>query len=119
MKNTIIYYSTNDEDFCYSELEDAVNSLDAPKVGDVVYRAKFKRLDAESVHITNDICDIIYGKMIDLCGETADDFEIENSKYVELDTFIKKWSEEIGINTYYTIVGDSQEYVITQQDLEK
>ena len=91
----------------------------SPKVGDVVYRAKFKRLDAESVHITNDICDIIYGKMIDLCGETADDFEIENSKYVELDTFIKKWSEEIGINTYYTIVGDSQEYVITQQDLEK
>jgi hypothetical protein len=114
-------WSTNNEDFNYSSLEDLMDSNSGElAVGQKVYVGDERRPKYSEFCDANDVIEMMQNRGYDIGGEFADGFmdDISPDAKTELDEFLKSWMEKHVAINFYT-VHDVREYVLTEEDLRE
>lgn len=115
-------YSTNNEDFTFTEFDDLVADLDGNGdlvVGATYYEADFKRVSGADIVSIDRVIEDMDERLYDLVGESAEDgCDASNEAIQELKDFIVQWVDKnTDIKRYYTIVGKSRQMQITEDDM--
>lgn len=115
-------YSTNDEDFTFTELEDLISELESNGdlvVGYTYYEADFKRISGEDIVSVDRIIEDMDERLYDLVGEAAEDgCDASKEAVQELADLVAQWADKhADIKRYFTIVGKSRQKEITEEDL--
>lgn len=113
-------WSTNNEDFRYSSLEDLIDSNSGElAVGQTIYVGEGRRPKLSEFCDANDVIEQMQNRGYDIGDEYADGFmdDISPDAKTELDGFLKSWMEKHVTINFYT-VHDVREYVLTEEDLQ-
>lgn len=115
-------YSTNDEDFKFTEFSDLIDELESNgdlAVSATYYEADFRRITAKDIVSMDRVVEDMDERMYDLVGEAAEDgIDVSKEAEEELEAFLIQWCDKhADISRYYTIVGKSREMKITEADL--
>lgn len=115
-------YSTNDEDFKFTDFSDLIDELESNgdlAVGATYYEADFRRVTAKDLVSIDRVVEDMDERLYDLVGEAAEDgIDVSNEAEKELEAFLVQWVDKhADIRRYYTIVGKSREIKITAEDI--
>lgn len=112
-------WSANDEDFNYCSLDELLNDFPELKVGDVVYKAEAESPNILSMVSGDDIFELIQERAYDYGGEWAEDwcYYLDKEQEAELNKLLIGWAEGLPAVNFYQ-VGKSEEYKLTETDLE-
>lgn len=117
MSNIEECWSTNNEDFNYSSLEDLLDSNDELKAGDKVYVGDAKKPKPSSFFDVDDFLESISNAACDVGGEYAEDFpDVTKDAVAELKVFVESWLEKNCEVRFYK-VDDVREHILTEKDL--
>ncbi len=114
-------WSTNNEDFNYSSLDDLINSNSGElAVGKTVYVGDGRKPKLSEFCNANDVIELMQNRGYDIGGEYADTFmdDISSEAKQELNELLKNWMEKHVTINFYT-VHDVREYVLTSEDLQE
>ncbi|MBM4206812.1 MAG: hypothetical protein FJ190_01940 [Gammaproteobacteria bacterium] len=114
-------WSTNNEDFNYSSLEDLIDSnIGELAVGQTVYVGDGRKPKLSEFCDANDVIELMQNRGYDIGGEYADHFmdDVTPEAKQELDEFLKSWMEKHVTINFYT-VHDVLEYVLTEEDVQE
>lgn len=114
-------WSTNNEDFRYSSLEDLIDSNSGElTVGQTVYVGDGRKPKMSEFCDANDVIELMQNRCYDIGGEYADGFmdDISVEEKQELNELLKNWMEKHVAIDFYT-VHDVREYVLTEEDLQE
>lgn len=113
-------WSANDEDFNSVCLSDLLNDNPELKVGDVVWKAEAKRATVSNLINVDDILDLLADRAYDIGGEWSEDWisDVKGGHRKSLEEVLEKWSKELPEINFYLVV-KSQEYILTEEDLEE
>lgn len=111
-------WSSNQEDFDFSSLDDLLDSNDELTVGDTVYIGTGTKPSPSRFLNMNHFLDSISNAAIDIGGELAEDILDPSEQDInELKSYIENWlTKHCNIN-FYEIV-NIREHVLTEQDME-
>lgn len=113
-------WSTNNEDFNYSSLEDLIDSncgdLD---VGQTVYVGDGRKPKLSEFCDADDVIELMQNRGYDIGDEYAEGFmdDISPEAKQELDDLLKNWMKKHVAINFYTVHG-VREYVLTEEDLQ-
>lgn len=115
-------YSTNDEDFKFTDFSDLIEELESNgdlAVGVTYYEADFRRITAKDIVSINRVVEDMDERLYDLVGEAAEDgIDVSNEAVEELEAFLVQWGDKhAATSRYYTIVGKSREMKIAAEDI--
>jgi len=114
-------WSTNNEDFRFSSLEDLIDSNSGElAVGQTVYVGEGRKPKLSEFCDADDIIELMQNRCCDIGGEYADGFmdDISPDAKIELDEFLKSWMEKHVTINFYT-VHSVREHVLTSEDLQE
>lgn len=116
-------YSINDEDFIYTEFSELMNALQDNThvvIGTPYYEADFKRVSAQDIVDVDRLIEDWDERLYDIVGECAEDgVDASQPAIQELEDFLLQWvNKNTDVHRFYTIVGNSREMHITQEDLD-
>jgi hypothetical protein len=122
MENLEKFYSTNNEDFRYtdsSELLAALEDDEMLKVGTVYYEADFRRIAVTELISAALVIEQMEERLYDLVGECAEDGITQKEGAEQaLKALLADWAEKhTNLSTFYRVVGKSRELRITADDL--
>ena len=114
-------YSTNDEDFNYTEISDLLNDFPDLVVGDTIYEAEANKPSLLNLVGVDDIYDLILDRAYDIGGEYSENwgYDLKHNKELKkkLEQSLKRWAKNLPEMNFYS-VGESTKYVLTEKDLE-
>lgn len=114
-------WSTNNEDFRYSSLEDLINSNSGElAVGQIVYVGDGRKPKLSEFCNADDVVELMQNRGYDIGDEYANGFmdDISPEAIQELDDLLKSWMEKHVTINFYT-VHDVREYALTKEDLQE
>lgn len=114
-------WSTNNEDFRYSSLEDLIDSNSGEfEAGQTVYVGEGRRPKVSEFCDADDVIEMMQNRAYDIGGEYADGFmdDISAEEKQELNDLLKNWMDKHVSIDFYT-VHDVREYVLTEEDLQE
>jgi len=114
-------WSTNNEDFNYSSLEDLIDSNSGElAVGQTVYVGDGRKPKVSEFCDADDVIGIIQNKGYDIGGDYAEGLidSISAEAEQELNELLKNWMEKHVAINFYT-VHNVREYVLTSEDLQE
>lgn len=113
-------WSANDEDFNATCLNDLINDNPDLKVGDIVWKAEAKRPKVSALVDVDDILELLTERAYDIGDEWSEDWsaDVASGHRKSLQEALEKWGQELPEINFY-LVGKSEEYIITEQDLEE
>lgn len=114
-------WSTNNEDFNYSSLEDLIDSNSGElAVGQTVYVGDGRKPKLSEFCDANDVIEMMQNRACDIGGEYAESFmdDVSGEAVQELDDLLKSWMEKHVTVNFYT-VHNVREYVLTEDDLQE
>lgn len=112
-------WSTNNEDFRFSSLEDLIDSNSGElEVGQTVYVGDGRKPKLSEFCDANDVIELMQNRGYDIGGEFADGFmdDVSMEEKQELNDLLTSWMEKHVTINFYT-VHDVREYVLTEVDL--
>jgi hypothetical protein len=113
-------WSTNNEDFNYSSLEDLIDSNSGElAVGQTVYVGDGRKPKLSEFCDADDVIELMQNRGYDIGGEYADSFmdDVAPEAKQELNDLLTSWMENHVTINFYT-VHDVREYVLTEKDLQ-
>ena len=118
-------YSTNDEDFNYTEVSDLLNDFPDLGVGDTIFEAEAKKPSPLDLVNVDDIYFIVLESIIDraydIGGEYSEGwcYDLKHNKELKkkLEQSLKRWAKNLPEINFYS-VGKSSKYILTEKDLE-
>lgn len=114
-------WSTNNEDFNYSSLEDLIDSnCGELAVGQTVYVGDGRKPKFSEFCDADDVIELMQNRGFDIGGEYADSFmdDVTPEAKQELAEFLKSWMEKHVTINFYTVHG-VREYVLTEEYLQE
>ena len=113
-------WSANDEDFNSTCLSDLLNDNPELKVGYVVWKAEAKRPTVSNLIDVDDILELLAERAYDIGGEWSEAWvsDVASAHRKSLEDALSKWSKELPEINFY-LVGKSQKYILTEEDLEE
>lgn len=113
-------WSANDEDFNYYSLDELLNDFPESKVGDVVYKAEATSPSILNMVDGDDIVELIRERAYDYGGEWSEDwcYCLDKEQEVKLNALLTEWAKGLPAVNFYR-VGKSEEYKLTEADLEE
>ncbi len=114
-------YSTNDEDFRYTEAGDALDALASD--GALVEGATYYEIDTKAVQLADYLSadrmlEAAEERLYDAIGEAAEDAFAANKEAMdELSSLLSAWAEKHLTGHYWKCVGDARELTVTAADV--
>lgn len=109
-------YSANDEDFHYTEISELLNDNPELKIGDVIYIADANKPNIKQLVDYEDIYETIICRASDIGGDWS--YCLNKEAGVKLEEALKRWAKKYLEPVNFYSVGRSEEYVLTEKDLE-
>lgn len=116
MNNVIECWSTNDEDFNYTSIEELFESNDELQVGDTVYVGEGHKPKFTDLIDADQVCDIIDNAAYDFGGEYAEGVldNVDEAAKQELNELLSSWMDKhIKLNFYQ--VFNNKPVIITEE----
>jgi len=115
-------YSTDNENFCHTELGDVLDALDCEgrlQVGTVYYEGDSQPLTVPKLLRADLVLEQADEAGYDLIGEAWDNpFAVSNSAMEELQELLNGWAaKHVDVGHYFEIVGKTRELRVTEADL--
>ncbi|MDZ4153264.1 hypothetical protein [Methylicorpusculum sp.] len=114
-------WSTNNEDFNYSSLEELIDSNSGElAVGQRIYVRDGRKPKLSEICDADAVIELMQNRGLDIGGEYADSFmdDVSVEAKQELDDLLKSWMQKHVTINFYT-VHDAREYVLTSKDLQE
>ena len=121
-ETTEVAYSTNDEDFNYTSLDELLSYLEADGelyTGKVYYEIDTAPVDLSSYLSASRLLDQAEDQLYGDIGEAAEDaFYASKEAIFELQTYLEAWTDKhLSKARYWQCVGKSRKRVITEKDI--
>jgi len=115
-------YSTNNEEFCHTEIGDVLDALDSEgrlKVGETYYEADSQPLTAPKLLRADLALEQADELGYDLIGEAWDNpFDVSAEAKGELQDALNAWAAKyVDVSRYFEIVGKTRPMQVTESDL--
>lgn len=109
-------WSTDQETFNHTNLDDFLKTYDELKPGNVVYVGDVERATMKQLCDADDVLDTIADRACDIAGEHAEDCaDVSAEAKSELNAFLDGWiSKHCNLN--FWAVKNVKEYVLTKKD---
>jgi hypothetical protein len=115
---TKIYWSTDEENFNYESLEEAINDLYKPEVGHIVYSGEQKDFTPKLHWSIEHLLEHLGEQGYDEVGEHVGDWPDASKEAVkQLENYLKRWIKRHCPPKFYG-VKNVKKYVITEEDLK-
>lgn len=116
------YYSTDDENYSYETVGDALDALDSDgrlAAGTSYWEADFLTMEPQQALDAAQVLELADERGYDLIGEVWDNpFSVSRDAQVELQTLLDTWAKKhVDVSIYYTMVGKPRQLAVTEADL--
>ncbi len=113
-------YSLDGEIYRFDSLQDAIDSMLEPSVGEVIYEGDASYINGSDLFCFNNFIDDLNCRLYDEVGEAADDgLDFTEKDAEELQLLIENWiNEKTDVGRYYKVRNEKQR-ALTEEDFKE